>query len=74
MVVSTSVSTGASAESPGDAVLLERAIDASVAPYLAWGDRVGALMDAGWKVFAALGVLLALAWAFGVLPGAVKLF
>jgi len=33
-----------------------------------------ALMDIGWKVLAALAALLLVAWALGVLPGAVKLF
>lgn len=48
--------------------------DASISRYLASGERVRALMELGWKVCAVLMVLVALAWAFGALPGAVKLF
>jgi hypothetical protein len=50
------------------------ATDASIAAYMASGERVRTLMDIGWKVCLALFVLVALAWAFGALPGAVRVF
>ena len=50
------------------------ATTASIARYLDSGKRVGALLDVAWKVGVGLVVLVALAWLFGVLPGAVKLF
>ena len=48
--------------------------DASIASYLAAGARMRDLADAGLKICAVLVVLLIAAWAFGVLPGAVRPF
>jgi hypothetical protein len=50
------------------------ATDASIARYLGAGDSIATLMDIGWKVCAVLFVLVAVAWALGVLPLAVRLF
>ena len=47
---------------------------ASVARYVASGQRIRDVMDLVFKVCVGLVVLVALAWALGVLPGAVKLF
>jgi hypothetical protein len=73
MVVSTPAQPGASTQPPGQLELVESATDASIARYMASGERVYALMDTGWKVLAALGVLILVAWALGALPGAIKL-
>ena len=50
------------------------ATDASIAAYMASGEHVRGLMDLVWKVCLALAIVVALAWVFGVLPGAVRLF
>jgi hypothetical protein len=50
------------------------ATDASIAHYLSAGDSIATLMDLTWKICAALFVLVAVAWAMGMLPGAVRLF
>jgi hypothetical protein len=50
------------------------ASDASIAAYLAAGQRMATVMDLTLKVCVALLALVALAWVFGLLPGAVKLF
>ena len=50
------------------------AADASIARYLAAGEGMRVIADVGWKICAALFVLVAVAWAVGVLPGAVRLF
>jgi hypothetical protein len=47
---------------------------ASIARYIASGERVRGLMDLMWKAALGLIVLIVLAWASGLLPGAVKLF
>jgi hypothetical protein len=46
-------------------------VDASIAAYLGAGDRMAMIMGLTMKVCGALIVLLALAWALRVLPGAV---
>lgn len=55
-------------------VVADAAVDASIARYLASGERVSSLMDVGTKVCLAVVGLLILAWVFGALPIAVKLF
>ena len=45
-----------------------------VAAYLASADRMRKLADVVLKVGGVLAVLLLLAWVFGLLPGAVRLF
>jgi hypothetical protein len=59
----------------GAAWLVESAAaETSITHYLAAGDRVAGLMDVTWKLGIALLVLVVVAWAIGVLPGAVRLF
>lgn len=75
MVQLTSAPTSSLAEPPVVAWLGDNAAsDASIARYLAAGDRMRAIMDAGLKICAALAVLVIAAWALGLLPGAVRLF
>ena len=50
------------------------ATNASIAAYLGAGERMRGLMDVTWTLRAVLIVLVLLAWAVGLLPGAVKLF
>ena len=50
------------------------AASASTTRYLTSADRVLALSDVGWKLGVGLTVLIVIAWAIGVLPGAVRLF
>ncbi len=50
------------------------AATASIDRYIASGERARVLTDLTWKLCLGLLVLVALAWAFAVLPGAVKLF
>ena len=50
------------------------ATDASIARYVVAGERMRVMADAGWKFCAAFAVLIVVAWALGLLPGAVKLF
>ena len=50
------------------------AANASIANFVRAGEQMLTLMDVTWKVGAGLFVLVALAWALGVLPGAVRLF
>jgi hypothetical protein len=50
------------------------AADASIARYLSAGEDVARFMDLGWKICAVLFVLVAAAWALGILPGAYRLF
>jgi hypothetical protein len=47
---------------------------ASTERYLGSGDRMAALLDPVWKLCVGLMVLIVVAWALGVLPGAVRLF
>jgi hypothetical protein len=54
------------ADSPAAKISIDR--------YVASGERVRGLMDIAYKVCLGVVVLVAVAWAFGVLPGAVKLF
>jgi hypothetical protein len=48
--------------------------DATFARYAAAGDRMRVIADVGLKICAVLAVLVLVAWALGLLPGAVKLF
>ena len=50
------------------------ASNASVDAYLGAGDGMSAIMGITMKVCLALIVLIAVAWALGVLPSAVRLF
>ena len=50
------------------------AASASTTRYLASADRVLGMTDVGWKLCVGLVVLIVIAWAIGVLPGAVRLF
>jgi hypothetical protein len=50
------------------------AVDASIAAYITAGERMQTLMDLTWKLCAVLAVLVALAWAFRLLPIAARLF
>ena len=62
-------------EPPVSATLAENAAtDASIARYLASGERMLVIADVGWKICAAFVVLIMVGWALGLLPGAVKLF
>ncbi len=47
---------------------------ASTTGYVASAERVLAVSDVGWKPGIGLVVLIGIAWAFGVLPVAVRLF
>jgi hypothetical protein len=46
----------------------------STTRYIASAERALALWDVGWKVGVGLVVLIVIAWAIGVLPGAARLF
>lgn len=73
MVASTGSLTAS--EPPPQSTLVDSpAADASTIRYLVSGERVLALMDVVWKLCLGLIVLVVLAWAFGALPIAVKLF
>ncbi|HEV7666067.1 MAG TPA: hypothetical protein VGQ62_21220 [Chloroflexota bacterium] len=48
--------------------------DASIAAYNLSGERMLRVMDLTWKTCVGLLALVALAWVFGVLPGAVRVF
>ena len=75
MVASTGAPLIAVAEPSNQSSLVERpATDASIAAYMASGEHVRGLMDLVWKVCLGLVVVVALAWVFGALPGAVRLF
>ena len=52
----------------------DAATQASIAAYLGSAERMLAVTDLTWKVCAALLVLVAGAWASGILPAAVRLF
>ena len=47
---------------------------ASTNRYIASAERVLVVADVGWKLGVGLIVLIVVAWAMGVLPGAVRLF
>jgi hypothetical protein len=49
------------------------ATQASIAAYLGSAERMLAVTDVAWKVCAGLMVLILVAWAAGVLPGAIRL-
>ena len=75
MVVPSVVSVVAAEQPPAKSSQASiEAVNTSIARYLAAADRVRILTDVGLKVCVALLVLVALAWAIGLLPGAVKLF
>lgn len=75
MVDLAAAATGSVAEPQTTVRLLDdAATEASVAAYLAAGERMGVFVDICWKVCAGLMVLVALAWVFGLLPAAVKVF
>jgi hypothetical protein len=46
---------------------------ASIAAYIGSAERMLAVTDVAWKVCAGLMVLILVAWAAGVLPGAIRL-
>jgi hypothetical protein len=50
------------------------ASNAGIEAYLGAGDHMAMIMDITGKIGMGLIALIALAWALGVLPGAVKLF
>jgi hypothetical protein len=50
------------------------ATEASIARYVAAGERMRVFADVALKICAALAVLIVVAWALGLLPGAVRLF
>ncbi len=50
------------------------AASASTTRHLASAERVLGMTDVGWKLGVGLVVLIAIAWAIGLLPGAVRLF
>ena len=50
------------------------AASASVTRYTASAERALALSDVGWKLGVGVLVLIVVAWATGVLPGAVRPF
>jgi hypothetical protein len=74
MVATTSVSTAGVVQPSSLRPAESSAVDASISRYLMAGERVRGVMDLGYKLGIGLLVLVALAWAFGLLPGAVRLF
>jgi hypothetical protein len=76
MVASTGAPSIAVAQPSNQATLVDSppATNAGVAAYIASGERVRTLMDLAWRLCLGLALLVALAWVFGALPGAVKLF
>jgi hypothetical protein len=66
---------GSAVAAPPTAAWLEQnaASDKSVAHYLAAGESLMGIMDLTWKLLAGLFVLVLVAWAIGVLPGAVPI-
>ena len=75
MVASTGAPARADAQPLIESDLADSPTDmASAARYAASGERALSLSDLGWKVCLGLVVLLVVAWAVGVLPGAVRLF
>ncbi len=63
-----------SEQAPSTGPVATPATTASIDAYLESGERIRGLTDLALKVCMALLVLIAVAWAVGVLPGAVKLF
>lgn len=75
MVASAGASDIATVHQPTAAGLADgSAASSSIAAYLSAGERMLRVMDLAWQLCAALFVLVALAWAFGAMPGAVRLF
>ena len=75
LVVSTGAPAVAAAQPLSQLDLADRPTAAAgIARYVASGQRVRDVMDLVFKACVGLVVLIALAWALGVLPGAVKLF
>ena len=75
MVASNAAVAIALPEQPSSADFVDTpATLASIAGYLASGERTGEVANLAFKVFTGLLVLIALAWLVGVLPGAVKVF
>lgn len=66
------LAVGADTPSPGQ--VDTPGTNASILAYLESGERIRQVMDLAFKACVAVLVLVALAWALGVLPGAVKLF
>jgi hypothetical protein len=50
------------------------ASNAGIVRYLEAGERMLVLMEFTWKLCAVLAAVIVVAWVFGVLPGAAKLF
>jgi hypothetical protein len=74
MVASSAASVLLGEGAPSTGLVDTPATPASVVAYLESGQRIRQLTDLALKVCMAVLVLVALAWALGVLPGAVKLF
>ena len=75
MVVSTGAPAVAAAQPLSQSNLADTpTAAASMARYVASGQGARDVMDLVFKACVGLVVLIALAWALGVLPGAVKLF
>ena len=75
MVATTGAPASAGAKPLITAPLAETpAATASTTRYAASAERVLAVSDVGWKLGVGLVVLIVIAWAVGVLPGAVRLF
>ena len=74
MVASTSDSAVAVRLAPTPSLADNPATEASIATYLGSAERMLAVTDLTWKLCAALLVLILVAWAAGILPGAVRLF
>ena len=75
MVVSRAVSgLAVSSDSAPPRLVDTPATNASIVAYLESGERIRRLTDVALKVCVAILVLVALAWALGVLPAAVRLF
>jgi hypothetical protein len=74
MLAASAAPPNVDASPPGAAWLAENpAANASIAAYIEAGDRMLTLMDAAWKIGVGLFVLVAVAWALGILPAAIRL-
>ena len=74
MVASSTASVVVGEHAPSTGLVDTPATPGSVVAYLESGQRMRQLTDLVLKVCVTVVVLVALAWALGVLPGAVKLF
>ena len=74
MVASTSDSAFAVHSAPQPSLADNPAAQASIATYIGSAERMLAVTDLTWKVCAGLLVVILIAWATGVLPGAIRLF